>query len=204
MSRFSERRDARREAAGAAEVDDDQPEGLETYKVTYRGGLAHLPKPKVGGIMLTITPDAFRFEPTRSAQGFWQRFTIPYADVTDVAVVERQVNTFEAIAGGLNSRQLNQDNNIHFSYVDADGNETLLRVEMLTGVTVQGQARKCQEFEDRLRVHQVRSKFRAAAPAGGGAASTDVAEQLSKLADMKASGALSEDEFVAAKARLLG
>jgi hypothetical protein len=30
---------------------------------------------------------------------------------------------------------------------------------MLTGVTVMGQAKKCQEFEDRLRSHHIRERF---------------------------------------------
>lgn len=41
----------------------------------------------------------------------------------------------------------------------------------------------------------------AAAPAGGG---DDVMAQLQKLADMKAAGLLSDEEFTAAKAKLLG
>ena len=40
----------------------------------------------------------------------------------------------------------------------------------------------------------------AAAPAGG----TDVVAELSKLAELKAAGILSDEEFAAAKAKLLG
>jgi Short C-terminal domain len=42
----------------------------------------------------------------------------------------------------------------------------------------------------------------AAAPAAGG--SDDMMAQLSKLADLKAAGILSDEEFAAAKAKLLG
>lgn len=42
----------------------------------------------------------------------------------------------------------------------------------------------------------------SSAPAGGG--SDDLIQQLQKLADLKAAGMLSDDEFAAAKARLIG
>ena len=44
----------------------------------------------------------------------------------------------------------------------------------------------------------------AAAPAAAPAAGGSIVDQLKELTDMKASGALSDQEFEAAKARLLG
>jgi hypothetical protein len=60
---------------------------------------------------------------------------IPYMAISAVEIADRTVTTFEGLAGGLNSRQLNQKNNIHVSFLGADG-PTVLRFEMLTGVTV--------------------------------------------------------------------
>jgi len=50
--------------------------------------------------------------------------------ISAVAMADRTVTTFEGL-----SRQLNQKNNIHVSFLGADG-PTVLRLEMLTGVTV--------------------------------------------------------------------
>jgi transcription initiation factor TFIID subunit TAF12 len=44
----------------------------------------------------------------------------------------------------------------------------------------------------------------AAAPAASGAGSSDVIAQLQQLADLKAQGVLSDEEFANAKAKLLG
>lgn len=104
--------------------------------------------------------------------------------------------------GGVNSRQLNQKNNIHVTYAGAEG-QTLLRLEMLSGFTVMGQATKCNEFEDRLRNFRVREQFVTSALAptllGEG-----ISAELARLASLKADGILTEVEFAAAKARLLG
>jgi hypothetical protein len=60
--------------------------------------------------------------------------------------------------------------------------------------TIQAQAEAKQQFDDYVR--------QTAGAAGGGGAST--ADELSKLADLKAKGTISEDEFQAQKAKLLG
>lgn len=177
---------------------------LEVYKVVYKGGHPDLPKAKSGEIRLLLMPDEFQMHPTIGSKSYWNRVDIPYGDVVDLQIVGRQVSTFEAVIGGLDSRQLDQDNNIHVLYVDPTGNEMTLRFEMLTGITVQGQARKCRELEDRLRNHGIRDRFRgtpsaAPSPDGGG----DIADQIAKLASLRDQGILNEDEFQAKKATLL-
>ena len=78
-----------------------------------------------------------------------------------------------------------------------------MRLEMLSGVTVMGQATKCNEFEDRLRNFRVREQFVTRRPSptlpGEG-----ISAELARLASLKADGTLTEEEFAAAKARLLG
>jgi hypothetical protein len=142
------------------------PGPLESYDVTYKGGLAHLPKSKVGKIVWEIWDDHFQFEPSNATKKFWEPLTIPYEEISDLAVVGRQVSTFEALAGGLNSKQLNQDNNINIAY-GSPGGPVVLRLEMLSGVTVVGQAKKCLEMLDRLRAHQIVAKFGGRATEGG-------------------------------------
>jgi hypothetical protein len=180
------------------------PRPLESYDVTYKGGLADLPKAKIGKIEWEIWEDHFQFNPTTGSKKFWEPLTIPYAAVTDLVVVGRQVSTFEAMAGGLNSKQLNHDNNINIAY-DSPTGPSVLRLEMLSGVTVMGQAKKCLEMQDRLRAHQVFARF-GGRPANGTAhvaASINIPEQIQALAQLRDQGILSGDEFEAKKADLL-
>lgn len=178
---------------------DDQ--SLEAYDVNYRGGLHQLPKAKAGKIVFEIHPTYFRLKPTSGSKGYWPCLDIPFASISGFEIVERNVSSFEAIAGGLNSRQLNQKNNIHISYAGSEG-ETLLRLEMISGVTVMGQAKKCAELEDRLRNLHIREHFETPVPVIK-ESSSSLADELDKLASLKANGVLSEEEFIAAKARLL-
>lgn len=190
----------RKKASESSGTEPAQP--LESYDVVYKGGLRSLPKAKVGKIKMEFFPDRIVLLPTSATKKFWTDLEIPYDTVTDLQIADRTVSTFEGLAGGLDSRQLNQKNNIHISYAGVDG-DTLLRLEMLSGVTVMGQAKKCNELEDRLRYHGIRNQFATNAPpsahAGGG-----LSDELSKLASLKDNGALTEEEFAAAKARLLG
>jgi hypothetical protein len=174
---------------------------LESYNVVYKGGLRELPKSKVGKIIMNLYPDRIELLPTIGSK-FWTELTIPFNKISSLEIVGRTLNTFEGIVGGLNSRQLNQNNNIHIAYTSVEG-ETLLRLEMLTGVTVMGQAKKCLELEDRIRNFRIREQFMTSPspqmlPGGG------ISAEVSKLASLHAEGVLTDDEFAAAKARLLG
>ena len=188
-------------APSAADTEDDK---LEIYKVIYRGGLAEIPKAKSAGIDLALTPDVFRLSPTLTSRKWWPELTIPYENVLDIEIVGRVVSSIEGILGGINSRQLNQDNNLHITFADTLGREVVLRLEMLSGVTVMGQAKKCREFEDRLRTLGIRRKFRSAPPTpietGGG---SGIPEQIAKLATLRDQGILTAEEFESAKQELL-
>jgi hypothetical protein len=189
---------------------DVSREGLiDSYTVTYKGGLRELSKAKLGKITLDIYEDRFRLTAGNDvARKFWTDIEIPYKTTSEVVVADRTVSTFEGLAGGLNSRQLNQKNNIHFSFLGSDG-RTVLRVEMLTGVTVSGQAKRCQEFEDRLRSHQIRERFGAVAathtPMHGAQqdARVSTADEMGKLAALRDQGILSDEEFQSQKNKLL-
>ena len=180
------------------------PAPLESYDVTYKGGLPNLPKAKIGKIVWEIWADHFQFNPTTATKKFWDPLTIPYETVSDLSVVGRQVSTFEALAGGLNSKQLNQDNNINIAY-DSPAGPAVLRLEMLSGVTVMGQAKKCLEMQDRLRAHQITAKFGARATSSGSLAgpSADIPAQIQALAQLHAQGILSVEEFESKKSELL-
>jgi hypothetical protein len=65
-----------------------------------------------------------------------------------------------------------------------------------------GQAKRCNECEDRLRNFRVRDQFVANTPVAA-AAGSGLSEELNRLAQLKAIGVLTEEEFVSAKTRLL-
>jgi hypothetical protein len=184
--------------------DANQP--LAKYAVVYRGGHPDLPKPKSGGIDLLLEADGFQLTPTIGSKGYWPPTHIRYEDVLDVQITERQVSTFESVLAGMDSRQLNQANNLHFTFADGAGNPTTLRFEMLTGVTVMGQAKKCREFEDRLGTLGIRPRFRAVTPSDGSApaAGANIGDLIAKLASLRDQGILTDEQFEAKKIELLG
>lgn len=185
-----------------AEPADAAPAPIAEYKVVYRGGLAELPKSKSGGIAFHVWGDRFALEPATGSTRFWTSLTIPYAAIGDLRIVRRQVGAGEALlVSSSGQRNLEQDNNIHIHYTDEGGQQIVLRLEMLTGVSVTGQAKKAAEFNDLLQARGIRAKFQQAAvqPSAG-----SLADELGKLQQLVASGVLTPDEFAAAKARLLG
>ena len=67
------------------------------------------------------------------------------------------------------------------------------------------QAQEAAAYEDQMAQQQMAAQAQAAAPAAAPAApADDDMAQLQKLADMHANGLLTDDEFAAAKAKLLG
>ena len=180
----------------------DKKSALEHYSVTYLGGLAQYPKQKIGGIDFLVTTDAFHLRPSMSSKWF-EGLVIPYSAVAAFDIVERQVSSMEGLLGGVNSRQLNQANNIHIEFI-AGGRDLILRLEMLSGITVMGQAGKCRELMDRLRVHGVLGRFGGrAAPANPAAVDADIPAQITKLAGLRDQGILTNEEFDAKKTELL-
>jgi hypothetical protein len=135
------------------------------------------------------------------SKGWFKGLTIPYDRVKGLSIEQRQVGTFEGLAGGLNSRQLNQPNNIHLIYATG-GPELLLRLEMISGVTVMGQAKKCQELEDLLRTRQVRDRFAATLPPAS-AMGNGIPEQIARLAKLRDEGILTDEQFEGKKLELL-
>jgi hypothetical protein len=183
------------------------PDALESYTVIYRGGLADLPKPKSGGIDMLVMVDSFIFEPSSAVKKWWNPLTIRFEAIKSFSVEGRQVSTVEGLLGGINSRQLNQDNNLHIDFTDENGNQVLLRLEMLSGITVMGQAVKARQLMDRLRVHGILDRIeRNASPVASGAPGTgagDAHDKLRKLAELHKDGILTDDEFATKKAELL-
>ena len=174
---------------------------LRTYGVVYLGGHPNYPKKKVGEISLNIMPDCFYLTPTTGSQNWFSEFKIGYDSISKFEIVQRQVSTVEGLLGGVNSRQLNQPNNIHITYANEQNDEITLRLEMLTGVSVMGQAAKCSELLDFLKVNGILNKFKGDIPSEQ--KQDDIPAQIEKLSGLKDKGIITEDEFTAKKAELL-
>lgn len=174
------------------------------YSVVYKGGHPDYPKSKAGMIDFYTCSDRFEFSATMGSKEWFKGLVIPFDTITDLQIVQRQVGSVEGILGGLDSRQLNQANNIHITYT-SNGCEVILRLEMLSGVTVMGQAQKCLEFEDRLRTNSIRSKFlqKASLNENQNGSVSDIPSQIEKLATLMEKGILTKEEFDTKKSELL-
>ena len=173
------------------------------YEVIYLGGLPEYPKAKHGSaIGLNVMPDRFVFTKTGTSKDWFTEYQIPYDRICEITIEKRTISNTEMLLGGGNDPNQQQENNICILFETEDGSELLLRVEMLTGVSIYGQATKCREFMDVLRQNGILKKFKQKAQIAA-AEQQDVLGQIEKLASLKAMGILSEDEFNQKKADLL-
>jgi len=176
------------------------------YAVVYNGGLAAYPKAKSGEIGLNIMEDCFYLKPTITSVEWFEEIAIPYDKTQKVEIVERKISNAEWLlsSSGSDMKSMEQKNNIEISYEDADGKKQLIRLEMLTGVSIYGQAGKCVEFMDVLRQNGILDRFVGETDkANVGRSEKDVLQQIEKLAQLKEKGILSETEFEEKKATLL-
>lgn len=185
-----------------------QEGGFIRYEVTYKGGHPdfRLEKKKSPYIVLDIMPDRFSFLPKPQSEDWFTGFDIPYSQVVSLEIVERVISNAEMLlsSGGDNS-DLRQKNVIEIKFLDENDDEYVVRNEMLTGTTVMGQARVCQEMLDLLRTNKLMKLFRGAGDthASNSSGGDDVLGQIEKLAKLKEQGILSEEEFADKKTKLL-
>ncbi len=176
------------------------------YAVTYNGGLAKYPKSKSGEIGLNILEDCFYLKPTMTTIEWFEEMAIPYKKIRKVEIVERTISNTEWLLSSSRSdmKAMEQKNNIEISYLDGEDKNQLIRLEMLTGVSIYGQAGKCVEFMDILRQNEIPEKFiKEKSKSNDENSQNDILTQLEKLSELKDKGILSEEEFNAKKASLL-
>lgn len=178
---------------------------IARYEVTYIGGLPQLPKKKTGAIGLNIMPDRFILKPTITALDFFELMEIPYDSISKFELDKRTVSNAEMLLSSSSSdmKSLEQENNINITYTAEDGSEIMLRVEMLTGVSVYGQAGKCREMLDVLRNNKILDKLNKTTEAAPQQVQESPIDQIKKLSELKDLGVISEEEFNQKKAELL-
>ena len=182
----------------------EKPQGIICeYGVVYKGGHPDYLQDKIGEIDFFICEDRFELQPTLGSKKWFNGLNIAFNSISDLKIVQRQVGTMEGILGGLDSRQLNQANNIHITY-QINGQEIVLRLEMLSGITVMGQAKKCLELEDRLRTNNIRNKFRKVVVTNiNNSADYNIPDLLEKLSTLHEKGIITKEEFDNKKKELL-
>lgn len=185
-----------------------QEGGLIRYEVIYIGGHPdfRLEKKKSPYIVLDIMPDRFSFLPKPQSEDWFTGFDIPYSQVVSLEIVERVISNAEMLlSSGSDNSDLRQKNVIEIKFLDENDDEYVVRNEMLTGTTVMGQARVCQEMLDLLRTNRLMKLFRGTEDthASNNSGGDDVLGQIEKLAKLKEQGILSEEEFAEKKAKLL-
>ena len=180
------------------------------YTVIHLGGFPNKPTKKMDSLALgfNVMEESFIFKPELLAKRQWfgeENVVVPYNKVRKFEIVKRQISTTEyMMSSNGNAQALEQPNNINITYLDDDGDEVMLRVEMLTGTTVYGQAEKCRELMDLLREKKILKKFLGEESASAKQESgDDILAQLEKLASLKEKGIISEDEYNAKKGALL-
>ena len=176
--------------------------------MTYKGGHPNfqLEKKKSPYMVLDIMPDRFSFLATSQSENWFTGFEIPYNRVVSLEIVERTISNTEMLlsSGGDNS-DLRQKNVIEIKYLDEAGDEFVVRNEMLTGFTVMGQEKVCLEMLDLLRTKGIMKQFKGTENSNSNNAfgGDDVLKQIEKLAALKDSGIITEDEFNQKKVVLL-
>lgn len=213
--KFSEVKDSVKkswdESTAAMKANSDENKALKQplegalirYEVIYLGGLPQYPKAKHGSAVgLNIMPDKFAFTKTGTSKDWFTEYEIRYDTISEITIEKRTISNTEMLLGGGNDPNQQQENNICITFETEDGTELMLRVEMLTGVTIYGQATKCREFMDLLRQNGILKIFKKKS-AETAPVQQDVIAQIEKLAGLKAAGILSEEEFNEKKAELL-
>lgn len=174
------------------------------YEVTYKGGLEDIPKIKSGAWGMNVMPDMFSFRVTTTTKDWLYDLDIPYDSISDISIEKRTISNAEVLLGGGNDPNQQQENVVVLWYTDKNGVKATLRVEMLTGVTIFNQAAKCKELMDILRRNDILDRIKGKNETGAASGGVDIVSQIEKLFKLKEAGILTEEEFAAKKAELLG
>ncbi len=146
-------------------------------------------------------PKSFYLKPTKTSEEFFDDMVIPYDSIQKFEITKRTVSMAEGFMSN-NSQNLATDNNIEITYINNDNEEVTLRLEMLTGFSVDGQAVKCKEMLDILRQNKILKRIQKEQNAQN-VQNDDVVIKIKKLNELKEMGILSEEEFQNKKSELL-
>lgn len=174
---------------------------IARYEFTYKSGLDDIPKARSGAWGMNIMPDMFSFRVTITTRDWLYDLDIPYDSISDIRIEKRTISNAEMWLGAGNDANQQQENVVVLEYLDKDERKSTLRVEMLTGTSIFGQAAKCKELMDLLRRENILERIKK--PEGANVVANDPIAQIEKLHKLKEAGVLSEEEFAKKKTELL-
>lgn len=183
---------------------------IQWYEVLYEGGLATIGAEKTkagsGSIGMNIMPDSFYFKPTITAVDWFADLEIPYDKVKKFELIKRTVSNAELFlsSSATDAASLATLNTMAITYDDVNGDEVYLKMEMLTGLSVQGQAKKCEEMMDVLRINKILPRLNMESNGSIQTSQLSAADELKKYKDLLDSGIITQEEFDAKKKQLLG
>lgn len=174
------------------------------YEVVYGGGLAKYPKAKSGAIGLNVMNDSFILKKTIGSKDWFEDFEIPYDSIQSFKIVKRQAGNWEMMlsSDAASARATEVENVLAITYLDESGIETLLRLEMLTGLTVYNQAKTCQDMLDLLRQNKILNRLNKENSTSNNQPSS--IDEVKKLKDLLDAGIITQEEFDIKKKQLLG
>jgi hypothetical protein len=162
---------------------------LKNYSVTYLEENLDSPNRNNSKITLNIMLDCFYLRPTAGSQKWFKELKIPYGSISKFEITPQTASTVDL------------PNNIQITYTDDSGRKITLHLEMLTGITATGQAQKCNEMMDFIKVNGILEQFNM--PSKKGPSANDIPSQIESLAKLKEQGILTKDEFNKKKTELL-
>ncbi len=177
-----------------------EKEAICSYSVLYLRGLDEHPK-RLFNIKMLVFDDRLLFKDDLGKQRF--NLTIPYTNIFDIHSEKRKVGSITgliSLGAGGGRRDFETENNFIIRYEDYQNQEQKIRFEMVTGITIFGQAQKVEEFLSRIENFQ--SKFVNFTEAAK-KEETDTATQIEKLASLYKKGILTKEEFEQKKKELL-
>lgn len=179
---------------------------IRRYEVIYKGGLQKYQdmKKTSGSFGLNIMEDGLFLKTGYGSKEWFEDMYIKYENIKKIDIIERTISNAEFLLSSSNSdmKAMEQKNNIEITYDSDNGVEVVLRLEMLTGVSIYAQAGKCREMMDVLRQNGLLKKIKGEEKKVE-SDNNDVLSQIEKLSELFKAGILSEEEFNKKKSELL-
>jgi len=177
-----------------------EKEAICSYSVLYLRGLDEHLKHLLN-IKMLVFDERLIFKDALGKQRL--DLTIPYINVFDIWSEKRKVGSIAgliSLGAGGGRRDFETENNFIIHYKDSQNQEKKIRFEMVTGITIFGQAQKVDEFFSEI--ESFRSKF-ASFTETAKTDETDIASQIEKLASLNKKGIITKEEFEQKKKELL-
>lgn len=174
---------------------------LANYKIFYIGGLHEFPAdPKFmkTQIILNVYENRLEFEPKNDFPGA----VVLFENIQDIHLSRRNLQGGEILGLGLLSVATKVMNNINIKCAEEHGNTQKLVFEMISGGTIWGTVKKCNELLSLVPINpSAKQQTQTINDSKGDFDS--IIQTIEKLSELKEKGILTEEEFLSKKKSLL-